>query len=283
MYVLLVGSTGYLGSNVVYNLCQSGHEVFCPVRNESKAIELFSRKVNVLPFDLGEIALFIKKNKVDWIVNCLGAYSKNSSYEELLNANLVLPLSLMNIAVNNQVPYFLNIGTGLPTSTDDYSFSKNQFSEWGRFWGEKEKINFADFSVEMFYGGKNEPQDRFLPSCIKKFRNNETLLLTEGFQKRDIVRVEDVVAILNRVIESKSVSGYRKFSIGSGENHSIREIVSYMRTVTNSSSEVKYGAVPSRKNEPDTIADISWYSEIGYALKYSFFDGLREECLNRES
>ena len=111
-----------------------------------------------------------------------------------------------------------------------------------------------------------------------KMQKNEDVLLTEGYQKRDLVRIEDVVDIIDNLICSEYVKGYKVLPIGSGENHTIREIMSYMKNQIKSNSDLKFGAVESRENEPDTLADISWYKEINYKNIYNFWDGLKEEC-----
>ena len=51
-----------------------------------------------------------------------------------------------------------------------------------------------------------------------------------------------------------------------------------MKRVMGSSSLLQFGAVPERGGEPDTLADISWYKEIDYQMKYSFFEGLEKVC-----
>lgn len=170
----------------------------------------------------------------------------------------------------------MTIGTGLPENFNVYSFTKAKFSDFGKFLSIKDGINFADLRLEMFYGGENEPDSRFMRSCRLKMMNNEPVDLTEGTQLRDIVRVEDVLEIILKLLESDYVRGYKILPIGSGEQHSIREIMEYMKESIGSTSELKFGAVPIRDREPDTLADISWYKDIDYTLKYSFFDGLKE-------
>ena len=143
----------------------------------------------------------------------------------------------------------------------------------------KEKINFVDLRMEMFYGGKYEPIDRFLRNCAEKLIAGEELQLSSGEQKRDILRIEDAVGLIFTLICGSYDYGYHKFEAGSGEKHSIREIVTFMKEVVGSTSELKFGAVAERGGEPDTLADISWYEEVGYKMRYGYFDGLRKECM----
>ena len=73
--------------------------------------------------------------------------------------------------------------------------------------------------------------------------------------------------------------GYRVLPVGTGEQHSIREIMEFLHKVIHSRSRLEFGAVPSRSGEPDTVADTSWYAEEGCSLKHTFFGGLETECL----
>ncbi len=131
----------------------------------------------------------------------------------------------------------------------------------------------------MFYGGENEPENRFMKSCRLKLNAGQPLALTEGTQKRDIVRVEDILGIINRLIETNFAKGYQILPVGSGESHSIRETIEYMKSQMDSTSELQFGALqPRNGKEPDTIADISWLHDIQYELKYSFFKGLQDIC-----
>lgn len=103
------------------------------------------------------------------------------------------------------------------------------------------------------------------------------LRLTEGTQRRDIIHVEDIIRIIHLII-NKGFRGFRSLPAGTGESHSVKEIIQFLHKEINSSSRLEFGAIPMRKNEPDTLADISWYKEAGYELRYTFFEGLRQYC-----
>ena len=130
----------------------------------------------------------------------------------------------------------------------------------------------------MFYGGDFEPDSRFLRSTINKLYNNEQILLTSGTQKRDLIRVEDALDILSGIVSGNITfeDHYNLIPVGTGENHSIREIVEFLKEQTGSSSELVFGARPDREGgEPDTLADMSWYTGRGLSLKYGYFEGLK--------
>lgn len=278
MKILLLGATGYLGGNIAYKLSQN-HDVTCVVRSTSDLSRLEQQDVHLISNEPGELELYFKRKNIDWVINAVCTYKQNDSlYGDMLQSNIIFPLSVLNLAVKYGVKNYITIGTSLPYEFNLYSFTKHQFSNFGKYLSVKDNLNFADLKLEMFYGGLFEPSNRFLSSCRIKMQKNEDVLLTEGYQKRDLVRIEDVVDIIDNLICSEYVKGYKVLPIGSGENHTIREIMSYMKNQIKSNSDLKFGAVESRENEPDTLADISWYKEINYKNIYNFWDGLKEEC-----
>ncbi len=284
MTVLLLGGTGYLGSNIARTFSERGHRVICVVRNTSNINYLEGLPdVELVSNDIGSLELTMKRNHIDWIINGVCTYKSNDSlYGDMFQSNIVFPLSVLNLAIKHGITRFMTAGTSLPEDFNLYSFTKHKFSDFGRYLSEKDGISFLELKLEMFYGGNNEPLNRFMNSCRYKLRRGEAIELTSGKQKRDLVRVEDVVLAMLRVTEKDLFYGYNILSMGSGEQHSIKRIVEYMKDVIQSKSELRFGAISERKGEPDTIADIEWYSEIGYSLSFSFFDGIKDFCLRND-
>lgn len=278
MNILILGATGYLGKNVVYSLKQKQHRVYSVARKNSDFfIERYSDKI--ISCNLHEIERLFETERIDWIINAAGVYKLDSSlYENLFDANITFPLSVLNIAVKKQVRNFINIGTSLPYEINMYSYSKHIFSEIAEYLSRFEHINFYDLKVEMFYGGYDEPMERFINNCYNKLLNNEDIMLTKGVQKRDIVHIDDVIGVIGRLIDTNYSNGYIELQVGAGENMKIRSIVEYMREIMNSESTLMFGMVPSRENEPDTLANIQWYNEIGYKNKYTIREGLLNKC-----
>lgn len=279
MSILLLGGTGYLGSNITKCLSNKGYHVFCVVRRTSDISYLKKiRNVHLISNDPGQIQLTLEQEKIDWVINSVTTYRPNEYlYGDMLESNVIFPLSVLNLAIKNKVKNYMTIGTGLPENFNVYSFTKAKFSDFGRFLSIKDGINFADLRLEMFYGGENEPDSRFMKACRLKMQNNETVDLTEGTQLRDLVRVEDILRIICKLIKSKYVKGYKVLPIGCGEQHSIREIMEFMKDSLKSESILNFGAVPYRDREPNTVADISWYKDLDIKLKYDFFTGLYKD------
>ena len=285
MNVLLLGATGYLGGNIAAKLVDEGHHVICVVRSTSdfSRLDMMGNNIELISSSVDQIELTLKRGKVDWVINAVCTYKPNETlYGDMLNSNVMFPLSVLNLAVKYHVSNFLTIGTGLPDDFNVYSFTKHSLSEFGHFISLKEKINFIDLQLEMFYSGMFEPSNRFLKDCFLRLSRGEKVQLTEGNQRRDIIRVEDVVAIISLLVDKNIFAGYNLLPLGSGEQHSIRDILTFMKDYMKSPSELDFGAIKSRENEPDTCADIKWLNKINYTLEYGYWEGLEEYCKRKD-
>lgn len=280
MNILVLGGTGYLGGNVVNSLIREGHDVFCVVRPTSDTGRIRKEgpgSVMLLPNDVDWLERVFRETHFECIINAVCTYKPNASlYGDMFESNVVFPLSILNLAIKYKADHFITIGTTLPESFNVYSFTKGKFADFGCFLSRKDDISFTELKLEMFYGGEHEPKSRFLRSCRDKLLKGERILLTEGTQKRDLVRVEDVVGVIGILVENPFPNGFRKLELGCGEQHSIRRIVSYMKGVSGSCSELCFGSVSMRRGEPDTVSDNRWLDGIGYTLKYDFFGGLSQ-------
>ena len=104
---------------------------------------------------------------------------------------------------------------------------------------------------------------------------NQDMDLTLGNQKRDIISIYDVVGALLCVI-GFGLKGFHEIPIGTGEGPTIRDIVTYIKMACDSRSNLNFGIVPMRKDEPDCIADITKLTNMGYICKHNWKQGIRE-------
>ena len=281
MCIMILGASGYLGSNITEYFSKKGYNVICVVRPTSNISRLRELPCHIISSELNQVELFFSQDQVDWVINGVATYKPNDSlYGDMFASNVTFPLSILNLAIRYGIKNFMTMGTGLPDNFNMYSFTKAKFSDFGKYLSEKHKINFVDLRLEMFYGGKFEPDQKFMKASILRLISGTMLELTEGSQMRDIIHMDDVLKLIERLIKSQFVKGYRILPVGTGEKHAIKDIITYLARKYNSKSEIKFGAVETRPEEPDTLADISWYSEIGFNQMYSYFEGLDLEYEN---
>lgn len=275
--ILIVGGTGYLGRHVIQKLSESGYEVTCTFLEDEDYvnIKVIDEEIRFVRCDMKEIEKLLKSKEYQWILNLAALYERaNIRLSSIVNVNSILGIQLLSLACEYHVKNFLTIDTSLPDGFNLYSFTKKRVADFGRFLSEQKNFNFINIKLEMFFGD-GDPIDRFIPMCIHKLKSNGVLRLTEGTQVRDIIRIEDVVGIIMRIIEKELIGSY-DIPVGTGEGVSIREMVTYMKEYIGSSSIIEFGAVKSRINEPDCIADTDkLFGLIGrYGFIYNWKSGL---------
>lgn len=276
MNVLVLGGNGYIGSKVVHKLFEQGYTVVCTKRPASdiSRLEDINGKIRWIPASADAIESALQYMRFDYVINMVCNYGRsNVLYDNVVEANIEFPLKVLNQTVGNGTRNFLTIGTGLPDTFNMYSFSKSMFSEFGRFYVNKLGIAFNTLSLEMFYG-VDEPQNRFLPSIIRKMINGELVETTAGTQHRDIIAAEDIVKAIMMVLNS-NLSGYNEIPVGTGIAPSISEIVDFIWEETGKKAEVRKGAIAMRGHEPDCVADTSFLKKLGSWKPIMWQDGLR--------
>lgn len=277
MNILVLGGTGYLGKKVVSELLRRGHDVTCTKRAKSRIFQVEGYRLRWINGDIKDIENNVKtiSRCFDVVINMACNYGKNgSSCYDVFESNMIFPCQVLNYVVEHGTRKFITVGTGLPNDFNLYSYSKNKFSEIGEFVSNNSNIDFVELKLEMFYG-YDEPQNRFFPFVISRMLKGKEVDTTLGYQRRDIIAVEDVVKAIIIVLES-DLKGYNKIPVGTGEGPSISEIIDYIWELTGRKSIVNKGGVSLRYKEPDCIADVSVLEGISVWNPMQWKNGLKE-------
>lgn len=277
MKIIVLGGTGYLGSKVINRLVEDGQEILL-VKREGSSLERLADLTEKI-----EICNIEKMNEkirredgYDCLLNMSCKYPRNAKNEfEIWEANLYNPLKVFLQGINSGIKKCITIGTGLPNSFNVYSISKKELADIMKWYTDQKPVKVCNIELENFYG-EDEPTNRFIPNIVDKMKKNEDILLTEGLQIRDFIYIEDVVNSIIQLIYNEDLPRYVDLPLGSGEGVSIRELVEYLKDILNSNSRLFFGAIPMRKNEPDSVADIGMMRKFGIDVRYNWCDGLKK-------
>lgn len=275
MNCLVLGSTGYLGGKLIHALINEGCSVVGTIRATSNTNQLadIMEHIRLIPAVAGAVETSMQYEDYDWVINASGNYGRSTRlYQSVLQSNIDFPLYTLDLAAEYGIPNYMTISTGLPEGLNMYSFSKDIFAKFGRFYSDKHGINFFNMKLQMFYGS-DEPLDRFLPEVVYRMIHGIDIDATMGTQHRDIIAVEDVIGSILCVLNSGD-AGYHDVDVGTGTAPSIHEVLEYIRKQIDSDSRINYGTVKMRDDEPDCIADLSVLNKYGYRPKYNWQTGL---------
>lgn len=175
MRILITGGSGYLGSRVVKELSKRGHTPVLLVREETN-IEILRKELENL--ETYEITNNLDidnsmKTDIDCVLHLATLYGRNGEKnQKVIDANIVFPLKVIESAIQNHVKYFFNIDTAIHKLINAYTITKKHFRDWGKYYGDQEKIRFINMKTEHFYG----PYDsniKFVANIINQLKNNK--------------------------------------------------------------------------------------------------------------
>jgi nucleoside-diphosphate-sugar epimerase len=277
--VLISGATGFLGSNLVKKLVENNYQVVILKRSFSNTIRIdnYIEKIKYYDIDKVELEKCFIENNIDAFIHCATDYGrKDIDPLQIIDANLVIPLKLVEIGLKNNCKIFLNTDTVLDKRISSYSLSKKQFLDWFKIYSDRSIcINLV---LEHFYGPFDD-KSKFVSSIVDKLIKNVSQIdLTVGDQKRDFIYIDDVVDAFYIILSNldKMKSGFYNYEIGAGELTTIKDVVNKIKELTgNKITNLNFGAIPYRPNEiMEPKMDIKPITKLGWKPKISLINGL---------
>lgn len=256
MIVLLAGSTGFLGSNLLKSFLNNGYEIIALKRTTSNCFRVDNYKDKVKFYNLDEIKIedIFKKHKIDIVINTVTNYGrKDTKISSILDTNLIFGLNLLEEAISNKVKVYINSDTLLDKDINAYSLSKAQLVDWMKFLSNN-KTKIINIKIEHMYGPKDD-ENKFIYWLINQLKQNiKSIDLTEGNQKRDFIYIDDIVNAYETILKNiDKFSGFEEFELGSGNSIEVRSFVEkiyeeiYSRQTLN--TKLNFGVISYRDNE----------------------------------
>lgn len=283
--ILLTGGSGYVGGKLTRLLKDSGHDVCVVLRPQSSEVLVSDalESHDIVRFcsslELHEAITNYRPHVIIHLACCYGR--RGESEFDIIQSNLLLGVTMLEASAQLGYPiYFINTDTCLPRNLNSYSLSKAQFVDWGKLLASRVSSNIAFINVRLqqFYGPADDVSK--LPSHIVNscFTNVKELKLTTGTQLRDFIYIDDVLsAYLTLVDNVESFKSFTEIQLGTGKSISVKEFVETVHRLTKSSTNLMFGALRARANEPkECVADTAAMRSLGWSPKFSLVEGLEE-------
>jgi CDP-paratose synthetase len=283
MNVLLTGATGFLGSRLTRAFLGEGHSVIALKRGASDLRRLADVRDDVTFFDLDRIDLvtpFKEQGPIDAVVHTSTCYGRaGETATQVFEANTLFPLRLLEIAHFFNTNTFFNTDTILYPYLNAYALSKKQFVDWGRLFSAARKIRFVNIRLDHMYGPGDDPS-KFTAWIIEQcLANVPEIKLTEGQQRRDFIYIDDVVAGYGTLLQHATAlgNGFQEIGLDSGHSGTVRGFVESVHRLTESSSLLNFGALPSREHEfMESQADTQRLHALGWRSSTDLEAGIKK-------
>jgi len=281
--ILLTGGTGFLGSALLRKLASRTEFNLTVLKRTSSRLDrirplLQATRVSFRDIDATDLDGLFAEQRFDVIIHCATNYGRgNTDILDIVNANLMLPLTLLQLGIKHHVKTFINTDTIIDKRVNYYSLSKKQFLDWLE--AAAGKMQCVNMALEHFYGPFDD-ESKFTTMVFHKLLHNApSIALTPGRQKRHFIHIDDVVRAFECVLSNLTNldNGLTNFEVSTEDSISIRDFVLAAKAVSgNTTTELDFGAVPYRANElMDSKTDISKLRSLGWEPKISLQEGIK--------
>ena len=269
--ILLTGAMGFIGSHLLETLLEGKYNLVVLKKKNSPMwrVEHLTSKVKF--FDVNEeynLEKVFEENEIDCIIHLATFYKKihngKDDVKRMVESNILFPSLLLELAVKFDVKYFVNTGTffeyklgGEEKITEDsslepynlYAATKISFENILKYYSRNHNIKGITLKLFAPYGEKDN--EKLVVYLIKNLLSESKVELTPSEQKWNFTYVADIAGAYLKTLDyiQNMERGYETFNIGSGEVHSIKELVGVLEKISEQSLLVDWGAKPYLPNE----------------------------------
>lgn len=259
--LLITGATGFLGSHLLkILLAETENDIVLIKRSFSNTSRIAKELKNprIKAYNIDQVSL--KKlpwKDIDVVIHCATEYGRQGvPCNRILQTNLLFPIQLLDLAVENGVRAFINTdsyfnkGNLSYSYLRDYALSKKSLNMWLKYFSNR--ISIINLRLEHIYGPYDN-QNKFVEYVIQNVavHPKKSLDFSPGEQQRDFVYVDDVCKCFVQAINyaRKRKFHFKHIDIGSGKLVSVKDFVRAVKKISKSPTQLCFGNLPYREDE----------------------------------
>lgn len=237
MKILILGSEGFVGNNLVDGLAKN-HEILCADLIDNSNHENYSK------FDVTNSSSVENTVKDVEVVIDLVAHSLVSSIEgpsKNAQVNIIGLLNILEACKKNKIKKIIFTSASsmigepktpqvseehYPTPKTAYGISKLASEHYLRLYNELYDLNYVIFRFFNIYGPYQK--NGLIPSLYSRIAQNQPLtVFGKGDQIRDYVFIQDIIPFFEKAV-SENISDNTIFNMGTGKGTSILDIINIL-------------------------------------------------------
>ncbi|MCL4480057.1 MAG: NAD(P)-dependent oxidoreductase [Candidatus Thermoplasmatota archaeon] len=295
--ILVTGGNGFIGSHVVRKLLQTGDKPILITRKLSDMWRLSDVLNQIKTFNVDEQPLneIFETEMLNGVINLATYYRKQNSFDDIarmIDSNVKFPSQILQLCKEHDVPIFITAGsffqyranyslfsTDNAIARDFYAATKNALSKIMDYYSSSKDLVTIELILFTPYGEKDH-DEKLIPFLIRNALNGSSVNLSGGFQKLNLVYIEDVASAFVNALEALSNDTRNaRINIGSSRYYSIRDIVTVLEEILGMRISVKWNSVPTSYVDNDNEINVDTKIPeliLKWKPKYDIYDGLRK-------
>ncbi|MEZ9917919.1 NAD-dependent epimerase/dehydratase family protein [Vibrio breoganii] len=283
MKVLITGATGFVGQNFI-SVFKTEYEIHALVRNSALPIN----DINVHEYD-GTIESIKKAlTGVDVVLHlatCYKAVHCAHDISPLLEANVIFGTQLLEAMSNANVNRIVNVGTTWQkfgcehySYANLYSATKQAFQELLKYYADANEWHCINLHFNDTYG-TDDHRKKIIQLLIETAKNNTSLDMSPGEQRFETCHISDAISALDIAIKQVTISktpSNKEFSILTGEDTSLKELVNIIEGIIKIPIKINWGARSYREREVMIVPYSNYETLPNWQKKVSLEDGIKK-------
>ena len=272
--ILITGSTGFVGSNILNLLLKKNVYIYDVLRNKNKKnkkIKDFKKNKNYLPIfykKFNDLERKLKKIKIDIVINCATYYTgKNDikNIENLVQTNIIF-CSVILESLKNKIKKFINFGSMMEYSHGNhfspknfYAITKYSFQKIEEFYKLNYKnIKFYDLKLHETYGD-NDERKKIIPTIIKSYSKNKSVKIVSKNLIMNFVHIESLVKAIYMIIFNKVKEG--EYCLKNNKFIKIQQLINSLNKNLKKKIKTKYLSKKNISNSSKQLKKFPYWND----------------------
>jgi len=262
---IITGATGYIGSHLLKYLLSQGWDchIIADPRFGYDNIKDVLTKVDVFEYggDVNSLCTYFKKVEADVVFHLAAAVITNYKPEQvpvLIKSNIQFGAEVLEAMKDSVTRVFVGTGSYWQNynsenynPVDLYAATKEAFEQIAQYFVDAYHYKVATLKLFDVYG-EDDKRPKIWTLLKQIAGTNQTLNVSPGAQKLDLVHVSDVCTAYECTFEylSKKAAPCRDvFGVYTGERHTLKEAICLYEKYLNKKIDVVFGGKTYKDRE----------------------------------
>ena len=297
MKIMVTGGAGFIGSHIVNEYINAGHDVVIIDDLSSGEMRFVNPKARFYELNIHspDVKIILEKEKISAINHHAAQISVSESVSDPLfdaNSNIIGTLQLLQNAVSLKIDKFVFASTGgamygeqktFPASEDHpcqpvspYAISKLCAENYINYFGTEHGLNTTVLRYGNVYGPHQNPHGEagvVAIFCQRLMEGLPPVIYGDGEQTRDFISVRDVAQANIIALDSKCKG---TFNVGTGKETSVNFLTKKLLKVSGITTSAKYSPPKKGEQRRSSIDSKKLLESFGWKPCISLEEGLFE-------